>query len=130
MSLICIGCPEREVFSISPVGAVWIYFRTTQMTNCIIHKIFKNIEIVKFNTITLKSILKSVKLPRLVAKCCKMQKIWGCKICKFCIILYHARNVDNNGVIQKYTKFSNFTGLYFSHFKTLQNKLCGFHFFF
>ena len=46
-----------------------------EWTNCIIVKIFKNIEIVKFITITLKSILNLVKLQSLVAKCCKMQKI-------------------------------------------------------
>ena len=44
-------------------------------TDCIIDKIFKNIEIVKFITTALKSILKLVKWQSLVAKCCKMQKI-------------------------------------------------------
>ena len=35
-------------------------------------KIFKNIEIVKFITTALKSVLKVVKVQSLVAKCCKM----------------------------------------------------------
>ena len=43
-----------------------------EWTDCIIDKIFKNIEIVKFITTALKSILKLVKLQSLVAKCCKM----------------------------------------------------------
>ena len=46
-----------------------------QWTDCIIDKIFKNIEIVKFVTIALKSVIKLAKLKSLVAKCCKMQKI-------------------------------------------------------
>ena len=58
-----------------------------QWTDCIIDKIFKNIQIVKLITTALKSILKLVKLQCLVAKCCKMQKIQACKICKFCILL-------------------------------------------
>ena len=41
-------------------------------TDCIIDKIFKNIEVVKFITTALKSILILVKLLSLVAKCCKM----------------------------------------------------------
>ena len=45
-----------------------------EWTNCIIDKIFKNIEIVKLITIALKSVIKLVKLQSLVAKCCKMQK--------------------------------------------------------
>ena len=43
-----------------------------QWTDCIIDKIFKNIEIVKFITTALNSILNLVKLQSLVAKCCKM----------------------------------------------------------
>ena len=67
---------------------------TMQWTDCIIDKIFKNIELVKFITTVLKSILNLVKLQSLVAKCCKMQKIQACKVCKFCILLYYARNTD------------------------------------
>ena len=44
------------------------------MTDCIIDNIFKNIEIVKFITTVLKSVLNLVKLQSLVAKCCKRQK--------------------------------------------------------
>ena len=44
----------------------------SQWTDCIIDKVFKNIEIVKFITTALKSILNLVKLQSLVAKCCKM----------------------------------------------------------
>ena len=50
---------------------------TLQWTDCIIDEIFKNIEIVKFITTALKSVLKLVKLQSLVAKCCKMQKNTG-----------------------------------------------------
>ena len=46
-----------------------------QWTDCIIDKIFKNIEIVKFITIALKNVIKLVKLQSLVAKCCIMPKI-------------------------------------------------------
>ena len=45
------------------------------MDRSIIDRIFKNIEIVKFITTALKSVLRLVKLQSLVAKCCKMQKI-------------------------------------------------------
>ena len=41
-------------------------------TDCIIDKIFKNIETVKFIITALKSILNLVKLQSLVAKCSKM----------------------------------------------------------
>ena len=34
--------------------------------------------------------LKLVKLPSLVAKCCKIRKIYACEVCKFCILLYDA----------------------------------------
>ena len=44
----------------------------SEWTDCIIDKIFKNIEIVKSITTALKSILKLVKWQSLVAKCCKM----------------------------------------------------------
>ena len=46
-----------------------------EWTDCIIDKIFKNIEIVKFISTALKNVLELVKLQSLVAKCCKMQKI-------------------------------------------------------
>ena len=34
--------------------------------------------------------LELVKPPSLVAKYCKTCKIYGCKVCKFCILLYYA----------------------------------------
>ena len=43
-----------------------------QWTDCIIDKIFKNIETVIFITTALKSILNLVKLQSLLAKCCKI----------------------------------------------------------
>ena len=55
----------------------------SQWTDCIIDKIFKNVEIVKFITTALKSVLKLVKLQSLVAKCCKMQKIQPVKFANF-----------------------------------------------
>ena len=51
-----------------------------QWTDCIIDKIFQNVEIVKFITTALKSVLKLVKLQSLVAKCCKMRKMQACKV--------------------------------------------------
>ena len=52
---------------------------------------FKNIELVKFITTALKSVLNLVKLQSLVAKCCKMQKIQACNVCK---ILYIQKTVS------------------------------------
>ena len=45
---------------------------STKWTDCIIDKIFKNIEIVKFITTALKSTPNLVELQSLVAKCCKI----------------------------------------------------------
>ena len=69
-------------------------FHAGQWTDCIIEKIFKNFEIVKFITMALKGILNIVKLQSLTVKCCKMRKIRPCKVCKFCILLYYVRKVD------------------------------------
>ena len=33
---------------------------------------------------------KLIKLPSLVAKCCKIRKIYACEVCKFCTLLYYA----------------------------------------
>ena len=57
-------------------------------------RILKNVQMGKFITTALKSILKLVKLQSLVAKCCKMRKIYPCKVCEFCILLYYARKID------------------------------------
>ena len=46
-----------------------------QWTDCIMGKILKKVEIGKFITTALKSILKLVKLQSLVAKRCKMWKM-------------------------------------------------------
>ena len=46
-----------------------------QWTDCIMGKILKKVEIGKFITTALKSILKLVKLQCLVAKRCKMWKM-------------------------------------------------------
>ena len=54
-------------------------------TDCLIDKIFKKFKIVQFIITALKSIPKLVKLQSLVAKCCKMRKIYPCEVCKFCI---------------------------------------------
>ena len=43
--------------------------------DCVIDKIFQNLEIVQFIAIALKSILKFVEMQSLGAKCCKMCKI-------------------------------------------------------
>ena len=55
-----------------------IYIRhseNTEWTDCIMGKILKKVEIGKFITTALKSILKLVKLKNLVAKRCKMWKM-------------------------------------------------------
>ena len=52
-----------------------VVIRFSKWTDCLIYIIFKNVEIVKFITTALKSVLKLVKLQSLVAKCYKMQKI-------------------------------------------------------
>ena len=59
-------------------------------------KILKKVEIGKFITTALKSILKLVKLKSLVAKRCKMWKMQAFEDCKFCIFLYYARKIDTN----------------------------------
>ena len=46
-----------------------------QWTDCIMDRTLKKVEVGKFITTALKSILKLVKLQSLVAKCCKMRKI-------------------------------------------------------
>ena len=46
-------------------------------------RILKNVQMGKFITTALKRILKLVKLQSLVAKFCKMRKIWPCKVCDF-----------------------------------------------
>ena len=106
-----------------------------EWTNCIIDKIFKNVEIVKFITTALKSVLKLVKLQSLVAKCCKMQKIQVCKIRKFCILLYYARKTDTTiektvSIFRpKYKSIQNLQTLQGHIFHILQHfatKLCGF----
>ena len=70
-----------EVSSSLPASAVSIVTTLVMLTVSImtsfyyiIDKISKNIEIVKFITTALKTILTLVKLHSLVAKCCKMQK--------------------------------------------------------
>ena len=59
-------------------------------------KILRKVEIEKFITTALKSILKLVKLQSLVAKRCKMWKMYACEDCKFCIFLYYAWKIDTN----------------------------------
>ena len=49
--------------------------RLNQSTDCIMDRILKKVEVGKFISTALKSILKLVKLQSLVAECCKMRKI-------------------------------------------------------
>ena len=83
-----------------------------------------------------KSILNFRQLSRLVAKYCKMWKIQSCKVGEFCILLYYERKSVTtmwkcgnafSRVIQKYTKFANFTLLYFQQFTILCNQTSQFH---
>ena len=46
-----------------------------EWTNCIMDRILKKVELGKFITTALKSILKLVKLQSFIAKCCEMRKI-------------------------------------------------------
>ena len=59
-------------------------------------KILKKVEVEKFITTALKSILQLVKLQSLISKHCKMWKMYACEDCKFCIFLYYARKIDTN----------------------------------
>ena len=63
---------------------------------------------------------KLVKLPSLVAKCCKIRKIYACKVCKFCTLLYYTyhKMAKIHQTLQAYifhvlqyfaTKLGNFT---------------------
>ena len=74
-------------------------------------KILKKVEIEKFITTALKSILKLVKLQSLVAKRCKMWKMYTCEDCKFCIFLYYARKIDTN-IEKRYQFFVHNTKVY------------------
>ena len=105
------------------------------MTDCIIDNIFKNIEIVKFITTVLKSVLNLVKLQSLVAKCCKRQKN---KPAKFANSIYccatrgkliplagkrYQLSVPNTKVIQNLRTLQGHIFLTLEHFAT---KLCNF----
>jgi hypothetical protein len=68
----------------------------------------------KSNTTASRSILEWVKLQSLVVKCCKMMKIEPCE-------------VSAQRVMQIYTKFANFTGLYFPHFTRFRNQTLKFY---
>ena len=46
-----------------------------EWTDCIMDRILKKVEMGKFITTALKSILKLVELQSLLSKCCKMRKI-------------------------------------------------------
>ena len=79
-----------------------------------------------------KSILNFTQLLGLVVKYFKMWKIQSCKVCEFCILLYYERKSVTtmwkcgnafSRVIQKYTKFANFTLLYFPHFTMFCNQI-------
>ena len=75
------------------------------------------------------SIKEHLKLSKMAKFCCEMLK--PCEICKFCIFVlrtensyqYREKGINFSCVIQKDTKFANFTGLYFSHFTTFYNIL-------
>ena len=62
---------QSGLFELNVIGGTNTY-EHSQWIDFIIDKIFKNIEIVKFITTALKSILNLVKLQILATKCCKM----------------------------------------------------------
>ena len=104
-------------------------------------RILEKVELGKFITTALKSILKLVKL---VAKCCKMRNIYMgneeyspakfANFVHFCIThgklipfsrCWYRFSVRN--IIQKYTKFAIFTGLHFRDFTTFRNETLQFY---
>ena len=66
------GMMEKIEFLVFNFNWCRLNYASIQWTDCIIDKIFKNIEIAKYSTMALKSILNLVKLQSLVAKCSKM----------------------------------------------------------
>ena len=88
---------ERRHWIVADAGSSPIpHQNQIQWTDCIMDKIVKKVEIEKFITTALKSILKLVKLQSLVTKRCKMWKMYACEDCKFCIFLYYARKIDTD----------------------------------
>ena len=62
-----------------------VLINSYQWTDCIIDKIFQNIEIVKFITTALKSILNLEKLQSLVVKCVKYDPVKFAQFVYSCI---------------------------------------------
>ena len=82
------------VYVIADFRASLRFLLISQWTNFMMDTILKKVEIRKFITTALKSIVKLVKLQSLVAKRCKMSK--PCKVGKFCILLYYKRKLICN----------------------------------
>ena len=81
------------------------------------------------------SILKLVKLPILVAKCCGVGKICASEVCWFCVFLCYARkSLTTFGefrpfcgeafvfVILRYSKFANSASVYFLYFAIFRHQ--------
>ena len=87
-----------------------------QWTDCIVEKVLKKVEMGKFITTTLKSILKLVKLQSLVAKRCEIDTN-----------MHRENGINFQCVIQKYVQNSQplqgYIFLILQHFTT---KLCNF----
>ena len=97
------------------------YF-TAYWTDWIISKNFKYLEIAQFIATALKTIPKLVEMQSLGAKCCKdvtLLSTANSPVEKRLSIL--------RCLILKYTKFANFTGVYFSHFTTFPNQTLHFY---
>jgi hypothetical protein len=79
-----------------------------------------------------RTVLKLVKLQSLVAKCCKMRKIWPCKVHKFCTACgncYHFRPKCGSNFRTQYKSVRKLRTLQGYIFRILQHfatKLCNF----
>ena len=101
------------------------------------HSPFKlNLHFCKKIKIFYHSMSKLVTLPRLMAKCCKIRKIYACEVCKFCTLLYYAYKMAEIhrkfghfvvSVIQKYTKFANLASVYFPCFTIFRHQTWQFY---
>ena len=120
-----------------PIACVLRHQPFPQWTIPLLHRIFIFAKKSKSFTTARKSMSKLVKLPSLVAKCCKIRKIYACEVCKFCTLLYYAyhKMVEIHrkfghfvvSVIQKYTKFANFASVYFPCFTIFRHQTWQFY---
>ena len=66
--------------------------------------------------------LKLVKLPSLVAKCCKIRKIYAAEVANFVYF-----SITHEKPYTKWQKFANFANVYFSYFATFRHQTWQFY---